>query len=460
MLRFWKSILALGLMVGSIETAQAFSLLGVWDAWQTTQLGYRKTVGGIDIGGPMNLSEEYRWNVPIITYAFDESFLNYFGARGVAEVEKAIQMLNDIPAVSQMSSNLSEFPLESTRVNYRAQALGILDLKSHALMLLTEELGLAEPERYVWTLRDRQTYTVNNVTITNYLVIQRNFDPVTWEPSKLVNGAMYSYSVVEPILPGNFAEAIEFSTDPLNFYYSSVASGILGPGQFYVAMTRDDIGGIRYMYRYANYNVENLPTGITNGIPGGSGGGYVIWFPTNFVGQTNWGGSVSNVTIDVGLRPGIEKITFQRVDYDSLLGQTLVPYYYDYTDTVITNFQAVQQYVRRSITDPDILFVAEDLGVTTGGLGTPIIYARTAGFVSNDAINGQTTKAGPGVIQGPLQLSFTYLIPGYLNDDSFLDETTASRTSIWGSYDGTTNAPIVYPNLISIRDLERQVGGY
>jgi hypothetical protein len=29
----------------------------------------------------MNLGEEYRVNVPLLTYGFDDSFLNYFGAR-------------------------------------------------------------------------------------------------------------------------------------------------------------------------------------------------------------------------------------------------------------------------------------------------------------------------------------------------------------------------------------------
>ena len=34
-----------------------------------------------------NLGEEYRLNSPIITYAFDESFLSFFGTEGVKAVE-------------------------------------------------------------------------------------------------------------------------------------------------------------------------------------------------------------------------------------------------------------------------------------------------------------------------------------------------------------------------------------
>lgn len=459
MLRTLKLGLTLALVAGSLQSARAFSLLGIWDTWQTVALGYQVTTGGsVDIGGPMNLSEEYRWNVPVITYAFDESFLNYFGQRGVQEVEKAIAILNNLPAMSAMSSNLTEFPLDATRVNHQAQALGILDLKSTALSVLVEEMGLAEPERYTWCLRDRQTRTVNGVNVTNYFVIQRNFDPVTWMPTKYVNGTMYSYTIRDPNLPLNNADAEEFVADPLARSYTAIASGLPAAGQFHTGITRDDAGGLRYLYRYQNYNVEDLPVGVTNSLGTGAGGGYVMIFPTNTVFQTNGFGSTSNVLITVGVRPGIEKLSFQRVEYDSHYSQTLVPYYYDYTDTVITNFTSTQQYLRRTITQPDILFTAEDLGLTisASGVPVPLIIRRTAGFVSNDAINGNTTKAGPGIIQAPITISFTFLLPGYFNDDQFLGEST-DRTEVWGSFDGSTNAPVIYPSILSIQDIERQV---
>ena len=38
---------------------------------------------GKDVGGPMDINAEYRWNVPVITYGFDQSFLDYFGTNGV-----------------------------------------------------------------------------------------------------------------------------------------------------------------------------------------------------------------------------------------------------------------------------------------------------------------------------------------------------------------------------------------
>src|ERR1035441_4035821 len=69
----------------------AFSLLGPYADWMTPALNYR--LPG-DIGGPMNIGEGYRWNVPVVTYAFDQSFLDYFGSNGAAAVERAIQMLD------------------------------------------------------------------------------------------------------------------------------------------------------------------------------------------------------------------------------------------------------------------------------------------------------------------------------------------------------------------------------
>jgi hypothetical protein len=475
MLRFIKLTVTLALLGGSLLPARAFSLLGTYETWQVAGLGYQQRG---DIGGPMALGNGYRWNVPIITYAFDRQFMNYFGQRGVQEVEKAIQILNSLPAVSAMSTNLTEFPLDAKRVNHQAAALRILDLKSYSLGILLEELGLAQPERYAWCLRDRATYTVNTVTYTNYLVFQRNFDPVTWEPTKVVNGTMYRYQVQEPLQPGNYADAVEKATDPLALTYTSVASAFsptaggvsagamgLGVGQWYTGLTRDDAGGLRYLYRYNNYAMENAPLGVSNSLGSGTGGGYVIYFGTNFVGNTNsfYYTGATNTLVDVALRPGVDKISFQRVEYDSVYGVTLVPYYYDYNDTVVTNFTPTTQLLRRTITTPDILFTVDDLGIINDGAGGlyPWLATRTAGMVNNAALNGKPNAAGPGVRQSPIVVTFSYLLPGFLNSSTdgnfYFDETNPNRTVIWGSFDGSTNTPIVYPNIYSIKDVEAQV---
>jgi hypothetical protein len=258
--RFTMFLAAVAVLLSAGRTAQAFSLLGpsLNNApvnWQTTTVGYNLTG---DIGGPMNRGEGYRWNVPVMTYAVDDSFIEYFGNRGVIEIEKAIATINNLTNFSKMSTNLNEFPLRTSRVNFRAQALGLLDLKSTTLQALIEELGLTEAERYVWTLRDRNVATIGGTTYTNYLVIQRNFDPVTQQPTAFVNGTLYTYNILEGNLNGLVADAYERPADPLAFINTSVSFGAANIGHFFTGLTRDDIGGLRYNYSTNNVAGELL----------------------------------------------------------------------------------------------------------------------------------------------------------------------------------------------------------
>jgi len=256
---------------------QAFSLLGATETWQTQALGYNAL--NTDIGEPKNLGEEYRWNQPVITYGFDNSFINYFGNEGVAAVDAAFAILNSLPDLSSISTNLSEFPLldpntgasttyrDARRINLRAEADGLIDLKSMTLGMVVEQLGLASPERWTWALGDRRI--VANNTATQYLVIERNFDPVTFSPSKYVNGNRYTYEVDEFAAPVQYADALESTVDPEHriHSFSSVANIVGGdtitllPGIFYTYLTRDDIGGLRYLYNSDNLNWEPFPTG-------------------------------------------------------------------------------------------------------------------------------------------------------------------------------------------------------
>ncbi len=268
-------IIAVLMCLAASQPLRAFSLLGPFEAWQTAALGYNPT--GTDLGAPKNLTEEYRWNVPVITYAFDPSFLTYFGNEGVAAIDAAFGILNSLPDLTTLSSNLTEYPLldpntgssttyrDSRRVNLRAEADNLVDLKSLALGAIIEELGLASPERWTWALRDRKI--VDNNTATNYLTIQRNFDPVTTAPSKYVNGSRYTYEVVEFANPA-FSDAVERTVDPEHrvHSFSSVADitgGLLtrglAPGVFYTYLTRDDIGGLKYVYSANNLHWEPFP---------------------------------------------------------------------------------------------------------------------------------------------------------------------------------------------------------
>jgi len=253
--------LCLGVLAGGL-TAQlgAFSLLGpVNEPFQVPTIGYNISTRA-DIGAPKNLGEEYRWNLPVVYYAYDASFLEYFGSNGVAAIEQAIAVFNSLTNVSSYSADLEEFPLESVRYNYRAQALGLLDLKTVAMHLILEELGLAEAVRWTWCLRDRYTQSGLSCPFMVYHVIRRNFDPVTWEPTSYVNGVLYSYQIVEICTgPDPLADAVEYLVDPLAAPNLPVSETLaVDWGAFFTGLTRDDVGGLRYLWRSNNVNWEAI----------------------------------------------------------------------------------------------------------------------------------------------------------------------------------------------------------
>ena len=429
-------------------------MLGPFDTWQTAELGYNPR--GFDIGGPMNLGEEYRWNVRKITYGFDASFLNYFGARGTAAVMQAVAVLNALPAMSQMSSNLSEFPLQAKGNNRQAGALHLLDLKSYALAILMEEMGLASPERYVWTLRDRRTIQ----DVVWYTVISRNFDPVTFSPSKFVNGVLYTYAVESRTLSDGtvYYEAAEHSTDPKASSFAAVSAaegdaatigGVLFYGEYFNGLTRDDVGGLRYIYRSSNWNTEDLVPDTTLR----AGGSSNPWDPPGTIGVTN------GEPAGVALRKGVDKIEFVLGANAGGLGNFLTitnTYQDDYFDS--TNGGWMTQSTERVLTQPDIMFTAEDLGFTDGGSPIGIRRSETTDWANNSALNGQAALAGPGVILPTVVIAFSKVGAFiYNSEESNLDEQFGTAGFVWGSFDGTTNAPVIYPDGVTIQDLERQI---
>ncbi len=262
MVRMLKRVLLVTAMICSMERASGFALLGPFnEAYQVTEIGYT------GLGGPKNLGEEYRVNRPVVFYAANQNFLDYFGSNGLNAVTAAFDVFNTLTNVSSYDASLSDAPLETMRENYHAQALGLLDVKSETMTFIVKQLGLAEPERYVWTLHNRFTAPGGQCPQDQiYDVIKRNFDfvftnPDQLQPSSYVNGTLYSYLIFEvctgaPIL----ADAEEFAVDPTANTFTAVASEFNDYGNFYTGLTRDDIAGLRYLLRTNNYNFES--TGI------------------------------------------------------------------------------------------------------------------------------------------------------------------------------------------------------
>jgi hypothetical protein len=483
MLQAFKKILALLILLCGVIKVGAFSLLGPFEGWMTSDIGYNKTG---DIGGPMNLGEEYRWNVPTLVYAYDSAFLDYFGQRGVEAVEQAIQILNSIPSISQFSTDLSEFPLDTRRFNHQARALGLLDLKSFALSGLLEEMGLTSPDRYTWAIRQR----VVIANIPNYLIIKRNFDPVTLTPSSYVNGTLYTYQILQVRANPDEWEAVEIAVDPFAPSVTAVTSllgqNALAPtdfrgqatlsssGLFFTGLTRDDVGGLRYLYNRSNLNMENLPTNAVGGSfggainVGGGGGGGSPWTPVPTSTNAATGGGVGggagapvtvNTAVITALRPGVDKITFVRANYNSVLGGFFTNNV-AYSDVFYTNGTARSQNVTKRLTAPDIVFSAAELPVANA---SPTIIARlntASAFINNTGItSADSGLGGPGQIDSvvPVSITFGKIGPAFFNAPEGTQETAAFY-AFWGSFDGSTNAPIVYPNGASIQDLERAIG--
>ncbi|MCX6895680.1 MAG: Ig domain-containing protein, partial [Verrucomicrobia bacterium] len=216
-----------------------------------------------DLGGPMNIGAEYRQNTPILYYSYDQNFLDYFGASGVAAVDSAFSVFNALTNVSTYTADLSEWPLEAKRFNYKAQSLELYDLKSMTMTLLAEQAGLAEPDRFTWTLRSRLVGPGGCPGDVTYTVIKRNFEPYftpldQLQPSSYVNGTLYTYAIIERCQgTPPLADAVEFLVDPLANSYTAIASWAVEPGGYFTGLTRDDIGGLRYMLRTNNLNIES-----------------------------------------------------------------------------------------------------------------------------------------------------------------------------------------------------------
>jgi hypothetical protein len=287
MLRHIKRLTWLAALVAGGLSAEAFSLFGPFnEAYQVRDLGYNINERG-DQGAPKNINEEYRRNIPTVYYSFDQNFLEFYGAYGASQVDKAFSILNSLTNVSYYSDDLSEFPLESRRQNYRAAALNLIDLKSETLSIMVEQLGLADPLRYVWCLHDRTAGAacpIGNeylVTMRNFGVTPGNLNQYVYSP--YVNGVLYTYYINEFCANPPFGFGLsETAILPVDLHqvdrYLPVAStgagfylGGLGIGGFFTGLTRDDVAGLRYLMRAGNANWESNPSGalafVTNNAP-------------------------------------------------------------------------------------------------------------------------------------------------------------------------------------------------
>jgi hypothetical protein len=160
----------------------------------------------------------------------------------------------------------------------------------------------------------------------------------------------------------------------------------------------------------------------------------------------------------VDTRQGLKQITFLRRDFDSLLNQFWTPVTNDYTVIALTNGILVPEHMRRTVVAPDFLFRVSDQPAGALAYARNIIY---------DQAHIAVGEAGPGTIVSPTVFTINDVGPLYFNSWAFSltnlfflnppTEATQTPAWFWGSFDGSTNDPIVYPNGTSLIDLEKLV---
>jgi hypothetical protein len=503
----WKSRCKLAFVLAALclssLAARAFVLIGNVDP--TNPSAPRGTMALFNFPDPMGrptpVKEFYRWNYPELTYAFDSTFIRYFGHNGMAAVSNAFSVLNDFfeptdlaytNGVSSMNL-ITEFDqhFSTWEFNPSANINSVTDIESITLGMLVNHLGLGNPHRYCFVIHDVINYNAANGTGT-FQVIMRNFDPYTYQPTSVVNGVTHSYWLYNDS-PGNTAaitiwDAVEYTVgsdnqygaiaairDVINFggmAWPSVAPTVFRtPGVFFRpdysgnlpappnvgskirdqsrhTLTFDDAGGLKYLYRTNNVVFEALDASVTlvtpanmnpvkatetgavppnspfltpqrrsivgivaaGFIPANATGGSIRPNPIGLV-----GGAAAGAVSPNALRGGVNKIKFVYRAFDSLIGQDYLPYTTVWTDVFITNAVEIaamvhgnppyfSQLVQRTTTIPDIIFIANDLGVA--GNTIPVIsLPTTAGWSTLTAPNTQQGNValmqGPGTILRP-----------------------------------------------------------
>jgi len=482
MMRTLRMIVCVAFGAVAAGSAFGFSMWGPAESWQTQDLDYGlrylpffplqdSTVFEVEgpgslaahdneLGGTKNFGEGSRLNVPIITYAYDSTFLTYFGAKGVAAVDSAFTLLNGLPRASTVNAKISGFITQGNQqVNYTAEALRMIDLKSTVMWLMMEHMGLIG-ETHTYDLRERVATGLTGAGPCDfyYVVLQRNFDPVSYDPSQYVNGTLLTYQIGDLCPAVAVGDAMEEAQQVGAPPFSCVATReALQVGGYYLRITRDDMGGLKYLYRSSRYVNEGLDT---NSVAGASVGTFnpVSTTETNVAATT---------TAFSGLLGGVEKITFIKTPYDSVLGTSFAPLVYHYKIPWVTNGVLKTLNVTRTITQPDIIFTAGDLTfpgpapyqvtlVRSSPTGTPAGFVATGFAVS---LGTGDPLATPRVITPQLIVTLNNSGQVYYNQGKpFADQANAIGLGfIWGSFNGSTNAPVPFPTGASLDEIEAQV---
>ena len=194
-----------------------------------------------------------------------------------------------------------------------------------------------------------------------------------------------------------------------------------------------------------------MPPDVFAGLGGGGGS---PWLP---VSSTNTAVGAGDTT---ALRAGMDRLQFIRRDYDSLMGTFFQGLTNNFTVQVITNGGVVNQSFGRAVLQPDLVFGAGNLTAEVGNFFTmSTTTPETASLNAGGDVNGPGTLV-VGNSRGSINIRFQKIGPIFrASSPSFLSEASLTPLWRWGSFDGTTNEPVLYPSGASIKELERAVLG-
>lgn len=242
-----------------------------------------------------------------------------------------------------------------------------------------------------------------------------------------------------------------------NVTYQTFQSNVVS-GDYFI-ITNGSCGPNIIQTLQVNVNlVTNTVVGATN-VNGQSFAQNLISYFTNYTFVVQPCTLVTNAIADY---QGIGRMQFIRVsddNYDYQNGQFRQALTNQYSMVVITNHQYVMRTFQRVVTRPDILFGAQSMVVGSGNadLAGSDIADSAPNFIDSRGPN----LAGPGIIDPTtstnISIVFNSAGPIYENSaPSFLTgpaNAVGRVTLTWASFDGTTNAPIVYPNGTSMASL-------
>jgi hypothetical protein len=227
----------------------------------------------------------------------------------------------------------------------------------------------------------------------------------------------------------------------------------------FILIPSDFCGGVTILSTNATnvVGVTNVVNVATNGVIFGTTPVFIVG-ETNISFETTYNYIVQPITClanSTSIRAGVDKVKFIRRDFDSLLGTLWTPVTNTYKEVeIIGGVVQTNSYIR-VVTRPDVLLSTEDVLIGPASVG--FIHGETIVGYSYDTSHQQGTHpVGPGVLNPAnsitldTQGSFYLIEPGpYATPQLF--------PMIWGSFDGSTNAPIVYPSTTSLNNLANQL---